>query len=433
MLWGAGHACAGTLPRTGKWPAILAGAILGFGWLVTLTGWAQAQCLQNPESFWATIPPIELRQALGSCNAALSLAAMHRTTALLGLMLVAIEIWKTTGWNRALILTMLTTAMGMTVFFFLQRTVGAPFQLFSVDGKIPLAFATYRYHGNAASFLNLFWPVLAGVAAYACVRRTFGWPIWLIPPALVFAACFLNVSKAGNVLAVIGLSILSSALAIFFLQYIRHTRARVKKQLILAGVLPILVILITLLFAMPWNRWVDMANSLEKTGTDGRLEAYRIFLSLVPEAGWRGFGPGTFKAVQNSRIDENSPPYLQTYWVAHQDYLQTLVDWGYLGTFLWAALFLPATAAIGAGTLRRNTLPPVDKIYRITLGDNLRALGESIPPPAHPCCLAGVGLALLLTSLHALVDFPMQIASIQLYFLVLIALGWSLIDAKDTR
>ncbi len=48
-----------------------------------------------------------------------------------------------------------------------------------------------------------------------------------------------------------------------------------------------------------------------------------------------------------------------------------------------------------------------------------------MPSPHEPCLAAGALCAVLLTALHALVDFPMQIASLQLYFLTLLALGWS--------
>jgi hypothetical protein len=48
-----------------------------------------------------------------------------------------------------------------------------------------------------------------------------------------------------------------------------------------------------------------------------------------------------------------------------------------------------------------------------------------MPSPREPCIAAGAFCAVILTALHAFVDFPMQIASLQFYFLTLLALGWS--------
>ncbi|HEY9715625.1 MAG TPA: hypothetical protein V6C72_19280, partial [Chroococcales cyanobacterium] len=49
----------------------------------------------------------------------------------------------------------------------------------------------------------------------------------------------------------------------------------------------------------------------------------------------------------------------------------------------------------------------------------------AMPSPREPCIAAGAFCAVVLTALHAFVDFPMQIASLQFYFLTLLALGWS--------
>jgi O-antigen ligase len=85
---------------------------------------------------------------------------------------------------------------------------------------------------------------------------------------------------------------------------------------------------------------------------------------------------------------------------AHQDYLQTIVEWGWVGAALWAVVF-----AGGVWLCFRNA-------RALPSGDGSRTL------------LFTAGLALCGIGLHALVDFPLQIASLQLYVVVFLGLGW---------
>ena len=79
----------------------------------------------------------------------------------------------------------------------------------------------------------------------------------------------------------------------------------------------------------------------------------------------------------------------------HEDYLQTLMEWGWIGSAFWALLFF-GSIGVAARTLRRR-------------GDDSPLSGR------QRLFLTGAVLALGGVALHALVDFPLQIASLQLY------------------
>ena len=131
-------------------------------------------------------------------------------------------------------------------------------------------------------------------------------------------------------------------------------------------------------------------------------------MHMVPEAGWLGFGPGTFQVVfpgyQHSyNFGERQAPEFWTthFWPhAHEDYLEMLIEWGYVGTALWAILIV---GGIWVG-LRR-----------------LRSTREFELEWLLFCSVLGITGTLV----HALLDFPLQIASIQFYFCVLLGICWS--------
>ncbi len=183
----------------------------------------------------------------------------------------------------------------MVIFFFLQKVAPGIFNLRSEDGGTLLSFATYRYWGNGAAFLNLMWPPLAGIALQIGFNRQRGWSLWLAAALLVFAALYVNLSKAGQILGVIGLLCFAAVAGIFLARNGREMLSRISWRVVLAGAIPVAILLVALPFAMPWQRWNYMlGQGLEQ---NDRTLAYHFFVQLIPDAGWAGFGPGTFQSV----------------------------------------------------------------------------------------------------------------------------------------
>jgi hypothetical protein len=150
----------------------------------------------------------------------------------------------------------------------------------------------------------------------------------------------------------------------------------------------------------PVRRWEQLS---EQMLGDARWSASRIALNVLPSAGAFGFGPGTFRAIFPANVKAADAPVAGEWRFLHEDYLQTAMEWGWLGGVLWAVVFF------GGITVAIMNLR------------NAKARGWSwrrrLILPLAVIALGGVAA-------HALVDFPLQIASIQLYVATYLGLGW---------
>jgi O-antigen ligase len=180
--------------------------------------------------------------------------------------------------------------------------------------------------------------------------------------------------------------------------------SRAQKSVALAGAFAIGLALIALAQAthleQPLNRWQSVS---ERIPTDARWQASRVALSAVPGAGFFGFGPGTFRVVFPSYNIGSSHPVPGTWRFLHQDYLQTILEWGWVGSILWALLFF---GGIVVGVRSYKRYAKRDWLPR-----------RRVLQPLTIIALAGVAL-------HALVDFPFQIESIQLYVATYLGVCW---------
>ncbi len=430
-LWLLGHFLGRRSFRISLWMVAIVSGILLFGWSVTVLGWISDAALESPPREWALLIPGWLRDNWASWDAQASLQAMTRTSALLGCMLMAADFWADERRGKALIWTITISASGVVLFFFLQKVVGAPFILYSHNfmrttrGDIPvsLAFATYRYHGNAVDYLNMAWPIIAGVAVFAMLRQTKAWPLWFAPFVAVFIAAFLNVSKLGGVLAVFGVGLFVALLIPFIAKEIKRSRRPIAPSRIAAALIPVVMLAVALPFAMPWKRWEEYFQV--GRGDASRLPAYREFIKMIPDAGVAGIGPGSFATYVYNYL-EDTPLENVGYNMAHQDYLQTLIEWGIVGTLLWTLLFVPPCWFLFRSTRKAPDKPSREfEGYRISVSDHLKAAWNSIPSPSTGVIAAGALTSILLVAIHSLLDMPMQITSLQFYFLNLVALGWT--------
>ncbi len=361
----------------------------------------------------------------GAVDLNLAVSAMIRTAVLLGSLLLAFDLFNHSHWTRAMFATIAATALGMTMLFVLQRTVGGSFLLSSeLQPSIKLSFATFRYHGNAASYLNLCWPLLAALAVHTISRdRARGWTVWLTATLIVFSALFLNNSKAGNVLGAVGALGFLGLLGLRGLRLGHARRIRISPAVVLAVGLPTLIIGVSLVFALPTARWESFAGG--DMSTEARIVAYGHFARMVPDAGWIGFGPGTFQTIYWDYVGDDPIMQKAPFWVAHQDYLQTLVEWGWLGTFFWGVLLVvPVFALFRSGWAGKVGARRNDVEFAYSWTQHIRFFWNAIPDASSPVVALGGCVAIVLTALHSLVDFPMQIESLQFYFLIWIALGW---------
>src|SRR4030095_6683528 len=150
----------------------------------------------------------------------------------------------------------------------------------------------------------------------------------------------------------------------------------------------------------PLNRWQSVG---ERIPADARWQASRVALSVLPHAGFFGVGPGTFRVVfpgYNVQSGNSAPG---TWRFLHEDYLQTVLEWGWLGSSLWALVFFGGIA-VAIRSYRKYA----------------RREGMARKRVLQPLAI----VALIGVALHALVDFPFQIESIQLYVAVYLGVCW---------
>ncbi len=274
----------------------------------------------------------------------------------------------------------------------LMRYVWAPQEIYWND------FALFRYHGNAGAFLNLAWPLILAFTRRAYTptigqgRRI----VWTLASLACGTALFLNASK---VALVIGLLILPWPFAT------RLGRLD-RKALIFLGFGCLLLVAAGLVVSSRFvqeSAFERMTNAGEVSGSfGGRTAAYRQYVEALPEVGAFGFGPGLFQLAfpyQASPLG-NFNVGLREY--AHEDYLQTVLEWGWCGALWWTLL-------VGVG------------LYRAIRTYSRRELFAS---KTERHLLLGAILGICATLAESLIDFPLQIASIRLFFLVLLALCW---------
>ena len=282
----------------------------------------------------------------------------------------------------------------------LQKAGGADAMLWTTPERSGnLFFGAFRYHANATSFLLLSWPAALAVWLKTDSSKPCSLLASLDLAVLFFlvAALFVNTSKAGHFLGAI-----SIALALIrFRHRILSATASSRPVLIILGLLSLLLlaVMVAPAFFLSEGRWSEFfshAGSLH-----GRLAVYRACFGALDESGLFGTGPGTFLLVFPYYSLDFKEQITKTYTHAHQDYLEALIEWGWLGFSGWLVL-------VGGGII--TALRKCAKDRR----------------SAHQEIATSVALlALLLVLVHAFFDFPLQIPAIQLPFMVFLAIAWA--------
>jgi hypothetical protein len=268
--------------------------------------------------------------------------------------------------------------------------------------RVTTWFATYYYHGNAGAFLNLVWPLTAGLVIRAFSNRLqpVMQAIWICILLVTTAAVAANTSRMAQVVALL----LLVAICVQFGPSLLRKLPGARKSVAFAGVLAILLALIAFAQAthldQPLNRWQEQSGRILD---DARWPAFRVAMSALPNVGLCGFGPGTFRVVFPTYNAESANQAPGTWRFLHDDYMQTVLEWGWLGASLWALLFF---GGVGIAIRSYHKHARRDWIPR-----------RRVLQPLVIIALIGVAL-------HALVDFPFQIESIQLYVATYLGLCW---------
>jgi hypothetical protein len=374
--------------------------------LIAIGGWMAVNAKSIYDSDFYTFVPLRnfAPHLTGSVDYAISAAWMIRGALLLFAILFVVDLSQSNRWLLRLWYTIGLVAGSIAFLGLLQKATGAR-MIFWQTAPVWWAttfFATYYYHGNAGAFLNLVWPLTAGLVIRAFTHGSHPWmrAMWTSVFLLTIAAVLANTSRMAQLVAFLLLVMISLKFGRLFLRKLSGGH----KNVALAGTLAIALALIAFAqashFEQALHRW---QSASEHIPNDARWQASRVALRALPDVGLFGFGPGTFRVVFPTYNIGSVNQAPGTWRFLHEDYLQTLLEWGWLGAILWALLFFGGiTVAIRSykeyarmeWTPRRRVLQPL-------------------------AIIALIGVAL-----HALLDFPLQIESIQLYVATYLGLCW---------
>jgi len=253
-------------------------------------------------------------------------------------------------------------------------------------------FGPYAYRTNAAQYLNLIWPMsvaLVWIQARAAKRaRQEGLRpathsvAWLgLGSILMAVAPFVSSSRGGAIIAL--------ALLVFMmiLLSVADRKHHWREQL---GWLLSTFIIIQLVIILGWDNLMLRFETLLVDNLSGRPPIYENAHRMAQDFPWLGAGPDSFAALyQFYRVS-----YKQE-WAAyaHNDWLEFLITHGRIGFSLMILLLISV---------------PLKWLA------NSRPVTHWLLPAAM---LAGMGGCLL----HARYDFPFQVPSIVLLFIIICA------------
>ncbi len=300
--------------------------------------------------------------------------------------------------TRRLLFFIVSNGFLLAVIALLQRLDNSGKLLWLVQPRInefaDEQFGPFAYRSNGLQYLGLIWPVGFGLwsmrshAQHSDALLGTGRRGWLLLCALLMAACpLLWESRVAVVINLAAVTVVTTVLLI-------SHQATKRRVLLTCGIVLALGISMTL-------NWRGLAERFSTSGMQSveRAELVRAGGEMFRDHWLFGTGPGTFPALYHLyRPSEHS--VWQTH--LHCDWLQALATWGVMGFTLLAAALVVLL------------LTPLDP--------------NKLPARKSFILLFNVGIFSVL--LHALVDFPFQIYSIQHLF-VLLAACYSTLSVKD--
>jgi len=250
-------------------------------------------------------------------------------------------------------------------------------------------FGPYAYRSNAAQYFGMVWPV--GLAFWwwlrgeARRRRETAAGVqrlkhnWLLPCIAIMAACpIMSLSRAGALVTMLMIALAAMILLVAWRR--RHPSVKF-------GIVLFFALAFSLGAYFGWDKFSERMKYFDE-GLELREKMYETARAMADDYPWFGIGPGTFEPV--FQLYRSSP---EEYWPAqlHNDWLETRITFGWLGSgLLGAALLL---------ILLRWFLPG----------------GVPVRWPVPALLWLSVAGCLL----YARYDFPLQIYSLQLLFLVI--------------
>jgi O-antigen ligase len=331
--------------------------------------------------------------------------------------------------RRGFALVMVACGVAVAVLGLLQNATHARGIYWERGPRMPGAFfGPFYHHTSAGAYLNSVWPLAAGLAADCFRRGSRRLGLFCAAAALaILVAHAGHISRFPQVVA--ALMILASVLWVRPWRFAGSASPRWGRWMLAGAAVAACAIVLGGRIGDIGSRWSILhASDLAGKGRavaavppeqwDARMrpdlfvpsehanfilgdrgEAYATAVQAAAERPWFGWGPGGWMAAAAATTRD---PFIRTFFqmmqFTHEDFLQTVVEWGLIGAAGWAILVLGAVVR-SARALRSR--PEFDFVG------------------------AGAAVALAAVLTQSLIDFPMQIPAIQMNAVALAALAWS--------
>ena len=340
---------------------------------------------------------------------------MLRVSSVLAVVIVVCDLASAPSVRMALWIASALAGCSLAILGIGQRFGRFAESLHGMRGDEGTPFATFNYHGNAGSYLNLILPALFGLAYVVWQKEKSKWlrAVLALAFLLVLAGVVINVSRGAIAIA----ALMLSAMGVWTLRESTRSRAPFSwRGTLMAGTLASALVAAVSHFAnggTSLQRWEQMVK--KPTGEVARLMIWQITSPMAVDAGPFGNGPGTFKMLlpksprlgpefyEKWILQEHEPGGRISMWSqAHQDYLQTIVEWGWLGAAMWGIVLLG-----GLARMMRS-------------GKNDHGPNATTERTMRFCA----GLGIITVCLNAAFDFPFQIFPVQLQLAMWLGLAW---------
>src|SRR6266536_1384786 len=192
-----------------RWPGFPPTLVFLVFSLLVIGGWMVLNASSICDSEFDAFAPLQkiFPHLTGSIDYAISAAWMIRGALLLGAILFVVDLSRDNQWLLRLWCAIGIVAGSLAFLGLLQKATGASmiFWQTAPPGGVNTFFATYYYHGNAGAFLNLVWPLTAGLVVRSFTRRSSPGmrAVWLSTFVLTFAAVLANTSRMAQFIAVL--------------------------------------------------------------------------------------------------------------------------------------------------------------------------------------------------------------------------------------
>ena len=267
-------------------------------------------------------------------------------------------------------------------------------------------FGPFAYRSNAASYLNMIWPISLGLliqlSKYKLDYKGFKFgrnsELILIPSIILIGSSpIISSSRAGSFIMIVIL--LMAILSLFFLKFHSSSIRYLNLFLITSS--------IAVAYLFGWEILEERIKTIFSSNLNNRTQIYEITLKMIDEYGFFGSGPGSFEALSLFEIKTTSwgTPASWHSWV-HCDYLEFYLTFGKPGCAIIIAIIITIALQI-LTTLKFTSANGIISFFSI--------------------------FSLLGLLAHALIDYPLQVYSVLQIATLILAFLINLSANQQTR